>query len=91
MPINVQTAASHIGRRAMELDLVPGRSPISVAAAAIYMASQASEKKLSKKKIRDIAGVADVTIGQSYELMYPRASELFPHDFKLILSQLPQR
>lgn len=87
----VQRAASHIGRKAVELDIVPGRSPISVAAAAIYMASHASDKKLTKKEIGDIAGVADVTIRQSYELMYPRATELFPPDFKLIISQLPQR
>jgi transcription initiation factor TFIIIB Brf1 subunit/transcription initiation factor TFIIB len=36
----VQKAATHIARKAVELDIVPGRSPISVAAAAIYMASQ---------------------------------------------------
>jgi len=36
----VQRAATHIARKAVELDIVPGRSPISVAAAAIYMASQ---------------------------------------------------
>ena len=83
--------ASHIGHRAMELDIVPGRSPISVAAASIFMASHASEKKLSKKEIRDVAGVSDVTIGQLYELMYPRAAELFPAEFKLILSELPLR
>ena len=91
MPINVQLVASHIGRGAMELDIVPGRSPLSVAAAAIYMASNASEKKLSKKEIRDVAGVSDVTIGKLYELMYPRAAELFPAELKLILSELPLR
>ena len=85
------------------------RSPISVAAAAIYLASQASEGKKSQKgkvakeltkllvpyyfflkvnylsvslEIGDIAGVADVTIRQSYRLMFPRAPELFPSDFK---------
>jgi transcription initiation factor TFIIB len=83
--------ASHIGRRAMELDIVSGRSPLSVTAAAIYMASNASERKLSKKEIRDVAGVSDVTIGKLYELMYPRAAELFPADFTLMLNQLPQR
>jgi transcription initiation factor TFIIB len=35
-----QRAATQIARKAVELDIVPGRSPISVAAAAIYMASQ---------------------------------------------------
>nr|CAH0112579.1 unnamed protein product [Daphnia galeata] len=44
-------AASQIGRKAVELDIVSGRSSISVAATAIYMASHASDKKLTKKKL----------------------------------------
>jgi transcription initiation factor TFIIIB Brf1 subunit/transcription initiation factor TFIIB len=71
--MTVQKAATHIARKAMDLDLVAGlvvhvemtkeescellsnfihvfsRSPISVAAAAIYLASQASEGKKSQK------------------------------------------
>ena len=49
LPKQVQMAATHIARLAVELDLVPGRSPISVAAAAIYMASQASAEKRTQK------------------------------------------
>ncbi len=92
LPTSVQRAATHIARKAVELDIVPGRSPISVAAAAIYMASQASEDKKSQKEIGDIAGVADVTIRQSYKLMFPKAIELFPNDFKFYtpIEQLPQ-
>ncbi|MCL4121590.1 UNVERIFIED_CONTAM: hypothetical protein GTU68_055939, partial [Idotea baltica] len=82
LPPKVQKAATHIARKAVDIDIVPGRSPISVAAAAIYMASQASEDKKTQKEIGDIAGVADVTIRQSYKLMYPRAKELFPDDFE---------
>ena len=33
-------------------------------------------------EIGDIAGVADVTIRQSYRLIFLRAAELFPSDFK---------
>lgn len=40
MPNTVQRAATHIARKAAEMDIVSGKSPISVAAAAIYMASQ---------------------------------------------------
>lgn len=92
LPPSVQKAATHIARKAVDLDIVPGRSPISVAAAAIYMASQASEDKKTQKEIGDIAGVADVTIRQSYKLMYPRARELFPDDFRFYtpIEQLPQ-
>lgn len=88
----VQRAATYIARKAVELDMVPGRSPISVAAAAIYMASQASADKKSQKEIGDIAGVADVTIRQSYKLMIKDAAKLFPADFKFVtpIDQLPQ-
>lgn len=91
LPITVQRAATYIARQAVNLDLVSGRSPISVAAAAIYMASQASADKRSAKEISDIAGVADVTIRQAYRLMYPKASKLFPEDFKFTtqVEQLP--
>ena len=42
--------------------------------------------------IADIAGVADVTIRQSYKLMLPRAGLLFPQDFKFVtpIEHLPQ-
>lgn len=45
LPNSVQRAATHIARKAGELDIVSGRSPISVAAAAIYMASQVSRQQ----------------------------------------------
>ncbi|XP_011422417.3 transcription initiation factor IIB isoform X1 [Magallana gigas] len=91
LPNSVQKAATHIARKAVDLDLTPGRSPISVAAAAIYMASQASADKKSQKEIGDIAGVAEVTIRQSYKLMYPKAHLLFPEDFDFVtpIEQLP--
>lgn len=54
LPKQVQMAATHIARKAVELDLVPGRSPISVAAAAIYMASQASAEKRTQKGRRGV-------------------------------------
>jgi len=88
----VQKAATCIAKKAVDLDIVPGRSPISVAAAAIYMASQASDDKRTQRDIAEIAGVADVTIRQSYKLMLPRAAELFPPDFRFTtpIEHLPQ-
>lgn len=81
-PTSIQRAATHIAKKANELDIVSGRSPVSVAAAAIYMASQASSVKKSQKEVAEVTGVADVTIKQSYNLMLPRAAELFPPGFK---------
>ena len=88
----VEKAATSIARKAVDMDIVPGRSPISVTAAAIYMASQATDTRKTQKEIGDIAGVADVTIRQSYKLMYPHAASLFPTDFKFTIpiEQLPQ-
>lgn len=53
---------------------------------------QASECKKTQKEIGDIAGVAEVTIRQSYKLMYPRAKELFPEGFEFVtpVEHLPQ-
>ena len=88
----IQKAATCIAQKAVDMDIVPGRSPISVTAAAIYMASQASRDKRTQKEIADIAGVADVTIRQSYKLMLARAKDLFPPDFTFVtpIENLPQ-
>jgi transcription initiation factor TFIIB len=82
LPQNVQKACIHIATKAVDLDLVPGRSPISVSAASIYMACSVSKDKKTQKEIGDIAGVAEVTIKQAYKLMLPRAKDLFPDSFE---------
>ena len=81
---NIQMAATCIAKRAVDMDIVRDRSPISVAAAAMYMASQASSDKRTQKEIADIAGVADETIRQSYKLLLTRARDLFPEGFKFV-------
>lgn len=42
-------------------------------------------------EIGEIAGAAEVTVKQTYKLLYPRAAELFPEDFKFTagLESLP--
>jgi len=77
----IQNVSRRIAERAFDLDLVPGRVPISVAAAAIYMASQTSIDKKSLREISEITGVAESTIKNSYRLMRQRATELFPENF----------
>ncbi|KAK0410612.1 hypothetical protein QR680_005234 [Steinernema hermaphroditum] len=83
LPHDIQLAATKIAKKAVELDLVAGRSPISIAAAAIYMATLAAsaDNKKSAKEIGEIAGAAEVTVKQTYKLLYPRAKDLFPEDF----------
>ncbi|GMS83767.1 hypothetical protein PENTCL1PPCAC_5942, partial [Pristionchus entomophagus] len=91
LPHQVQRAATHIARVAKERDLVAGRSPISIAAAAIYMASQASGTKKTAKEVGEITGAAEVTVKQTYRLLRPEAVHLFPENFNFDtpVDQLP--
>ena len=84
LPTQVRKVANEIAKKAADIDLVAGRSPVSIAAAAIYMAAQSFGIKKEKKEIGDIAGVAEATISLSYRLMRPKAHELFPKDFNLV-------
>lgn len=63
-------AATYIARKAVELDLVPGRSPISVAAAAIYMASQASAEKKTQKGKRKQMKISNAKVFLSGSYVY---------------------
>jgi len=82
LPHSVQEAAKCIAKRAEEMELVTGRSPLSVAGAAIYMASQASSDKKAREEIAAITGVHEETITKCYKSILPKATELFPQDFK---------
>ena len=53
-----------------------GRSPLSVAAACIYMASYLMGTPKSPKDISAIAGVSDGTIRTAYKLIYPERESL---------------
>lgn len=91
LPIEVQRIATHIATVARERSLTDGRNPTSVAAAAIYMASQASDEKRSPREISEVAGCAESTIRHSYRIMLSKAKELIPADsqFQSRIDQLP--
>ncbi|KAF7997005.1 hypothetical protein HCN44_005282 [Aphidius gifuensis] len=87
----VQLTAIYIAKKAVNIDIVPDRSSVSIDAAAIYMASQALEDKRTQTEIGDIVGVDDVTIRETYKLMLPHAVQLFPNyiNFVTPIEQLP--
>lgn len=91
LPREVQRVATHIAAVAREKSITDGRNPTSIAAAAIYMASQVSDTKKSQKEISEVAGCAESTIKHSYRLMLSRAAELIPSDspFHPRIDQLP--
>lgn len=69
-----------------------GRSHVTIAAAAIYMASWALGKRHQPSEIGEVAGVAEATIKPTYKQMLPRARELFPPDcdWNEIQARLPK-
>jgi transcription initiation factor TFIIB len=86
LPLPVQRLANQIAEKANNLNLVAGRSPISLAAAAIYMSVLLHGLNKTPKEIADVSGVAENTIKQTYKVMQPRTNELIPTDFRSTLS-----
>eukprot|EP00051_Salpingoeca_urceolata_P022563 m.371944 g.371944 ORF g.371944 m.371944 type:complete len:456 (+) comp19992_c0_seq13:305-1672(+) len=83
LPRPTQIVARHIGKLATEVGVVAGKSPISVTAAAIFMAAQAlPATRLPAKQVGEVAGVTEQTIRLAYREMYPIRLYLFPADFR---------
>ncbi|XP_063677970.1 transcription initiation factor IIB-like [Bolinopsis microptera] len=76
-----QNIATHVARQAVDLDIVAGKVPVTVAAAAIYFTCLAMDVDKSAKEIGDVAGVAETTIKQTFRAMFPSRDKLFPPDF----------
>ena len=76
-----QIIATAVARQAVDLDIVAGKVPVTVAAAAIYFTCLAMDIDKSAKEIGDVAGVAETTIKQTFRAMYPSRDKLFPPDF----------
>lgn len=91
LPREVQMVATQIAAVARDKSITDGRNPTTIAAAAIYMASQVSDTKKSQKEVSEIAGCAETTIRHTYRLMLSRATELVPSDspFHSRIDQLP--
>ena len=79
--------AQHIAKSTVDMDIAPGKSPISIAAAAIYVSTMISKhEKKSLQDIADVAGVATSTIAQTYKLIVPRVWELIPKHLQTKIS-----
>ena len=59
--------ARHIIENIEDTELSIGKSPVSVAAAAIYIAAKYLNKKVKQKHIADVAGITEVTIRNRYK------------------------
>lgn len=90
LPKVVQEAAICIAKNALHFDLVAGKSPVSIAAASIYLASQASAAQCSIKEVADISGASATAIRHALQALSPRSGDLFPtgFEFAIPLAQL---
>lgn len=66
----ITNAAEQIARKCKDLGILAGRSPITIAATVIYMASILFGAEVSPAKIANKTGVSDGTIKTSFKVMY---------------------
>lgn len=78
---NVTRAATDVVKNTDSIDLRTSRAPISKAAAAIYIVTQLSEKKVHPRDISRATGVAEATIRSTYKELRPHAAKLVPEWF----------
>jgi len=67
---NLIYIAQELAERAAQKGTLAGRSPISSAAACIYMVAHLMKQPKSAKDISGVAGVSDGTIRNAYKLLY---------------------
>ncbi|KAJ1654586.1 transcription initiation factor IIB [Dispira simplex] len=70
MPMPVQRVAINVTKEAKELGTLAGKSPVSVAAACIYMVSHLMGMPCTPKDVSKVAGVSETTIKNSYKSLY---------------------
>ncbi|CAG8823059.1 12661_t:CDS:1 [Gigaspora margarita] len=68
--MEIQKAALDLTITTKSLGTLEGKSPVSVAAACIYMASCLYNQPQSTKDVAQVTGVSEVTIKNSYKLLF---------------------
>uniref|UniRef100_A0A6G3MEC8 Transcription initiation factor IIB (Trinotate prediction) n=1 Tax=Henneguya salminicola TaxID=69463 RepID=A0A6G3MEC8_HENSL len=77
---SIKKLAKHITNRSIELDLVPGRSPISIAATSICIAVGVFGKTPTFKEVCECTGCSESTIRQLLRFIMPYLKEIIPPD-----------
>lgn len=72
----IENVSRALARKTTSVSELAGRSPLSVAAACIYMASHLMGEPKSSKDIATIAGVSDGTIKTAYKFLYQSRERL---------------
>ena len=78
LPKNVRESAAVIYRKAVELNLIKGRSIEEVAAAAIYVACRKCKVPITLDEISEISRVKKKNLGRNYRFLAKKLHILFP-------------
>lgn len=70
LPTFIRNAASTVVQRATDMGLMAGKSPLSIAAAAIFLVTRLSDHPKTEREISPVAGVAEATIKHAYKDMW---------------------
>ncbi|KAG1100203.1 hypothetical protein G6F42_017706 [Rhizopus arrhizus] len=76
LPMHVQKTGVDLVRTAKTLGTLGGKSPISIAAACIYLVSYLCQHARSTKDIANVAGVSEATIKAAYKVLYAEKEKL---------------
>ncbi|CAH1762382.1 3777_t:CDS:1 [Entrophospora sp. SA101] len=87
LKMKTEKAALELTTRTKELGTLAGKSPVSVAAACIYMASCLYQQPKSPKDVAEVTGVSEATIKNSYKLLWGDREKLL--DEKNCFENLP--
>ena len=68
--VRVENIARRLAEKSAKVTDLAGRSPLSVAAACIYMASHLAGEPRTSKEISVVAGVSDGTVKTAYRYLY---------------------
>lgn len=90
LPSQVTKASEHITKRAKDEGTLAGRSPLSIAAAAIYMAAGLHSQNVTVSKIAEKTGVSNGTIKTSYKYLWEAREKLIDAEWKADLTKLPK-
>ncbi|KAL0471716.1 cyclin-like protein [Neurospora intermedia] len=79
--VAVEDVARQLADKTSTISELAGRSPLSVAAACIYMASHIRNESRTSKEIAAVAGVSDGTVKTAYRLLYNKKDKLLEEIF----------
>lgn len=93
-PVSVENVARALAEKGTQVADLAGRSPLSVAAACIYMASYLVGEPRNSKEIAAVAGVSDGTVKTAYRYLHSAkdillTKEVFPDGIPKGADKLP--